>query len=89
MLVLLLKEIAKDKGIYQEEIARNLDMAQGDVARFFSCRFRPNLDLFLQIANQIGVNFFFEDRDSITDLNSAFERAMEQLGRRPDKLSKN
>lgn len=43
----------------------------------------------VQVANAIGVNFFFEDRESLSDLNLAFERAMEQLGHRPDKLPKN
>ena len=45
--------------------------------------------LILKISKAIGVNFFFEDKESKTDLNQAMEKAMEALGRRVDKLSKN
>lgn len=41
------------------------------------------------ITNNNTVNFFFEDKEGKTELNVAFERAMEQLGRRPDKLGRN
>lgn len=37
----------------------------------------------------IGVNFYFEDRESQVDFNALFEQAMTELGRRPDKLPKN
>ena len=37
----------------------------------------------------IGVNFFFEDKESKVDFNLAMEKSMENLGRRPDKLPKN
>jgi DNA-binding phage protein len=89
LLVLLLKEVAESKGITQQEIADATAMHQSSVARFFSLKFKPTLDTFLQVAKAIKVNFFFEDQESKTDLNSCFERAMESLGRRPDKLPKN
>lgn len=89
LLVLLLKEIAAEKGITQEEIADETGLKQSNVSRFFSLKYRPGLDVFLQIAKSIKVNFFFDDQDSKTDLNLMFEKAMESLGRRADKLPKN
>ena len=52
-------------------------------------KYAPNIDTFLKVAKAIEVNFFFEDRESKTDLNLAMEKAMEQLGRRVEKLPKN
>ena len=89
VLVLLLKEIADQKGISQNEISEKTGMLQSAVSRFFSLKFKPTLDTFLQVAQAVKVNFFFEDQENETDLNIAFEKAMEQLGRRPDKLHRN
>ena len=89
LLVLLLKEIAEEKGITQNEIAEKTGLIQSNVSRFFSLKYKPTLDTFLQVSKAIKVNFFFEDQDSKTDLNKCFEKAMEQLGRRVDKLPKN
>lgn len=89
VLVLLLKEIAKQKGITQEEIAQLSGITQTNISRIFSLRYKPRLDTFLSVAGAIKVNFFVEDKDGISDLNKAMESAMEQLGRRPDKLNEN
>lgn len=89
LLVLLLKEIAENKGITQQEIADKSGLIQSNVSRFFSLKYKPNLDTFLQVAKAIKVNFFFEDQENKTDLSIMFERAMTQLGRRPNNLPKN
>lgn len=89
ILVLLLKKIAKDKGITQEEIAQKTGLLQSNVSRVFSLAYVPRLDTFLAIAGAIGVNFFLEDKEGTTDLSVMFEKAMTELGRRPDKLPKN
>ena len=89
LLVLLLKEIAEDKGITQNHIAEQTGMIQSAVSRFFSLKFKPTLDTFLQVSKAIKVNFFFEDQESKTDLNLSLEKAMEELGRRVNKLPKN
>ena len=89
VLVLLLKEIADQKGISQNEISERTGMLQSAVSRFFSLKFKPTLDTFLQVAQALKVNFFFEDQEGKTDLNIAFEKAMTELGRRPDNLPKN
>ena len=85
LLVLLLKEIATEKNLTQETIAELSGLQRSNVSRFFSLKYKPTLDTFLQVAKAIKVNFFFEDQESKTDLN----QAMEALGRRPDKLPKN
>lgn len=89
LLVLLLKEIAESKGISQKEIAEGSGLLQSNVSRFFSLKYKPTLDTFLQVAKAIKVNFFFEDQEEKTDLTLAFEKAMTELGRRPDNLPKN
>lgn len=89
LLVLLLKEIATQKGISINQIAEKTGMEQSSVSRFFSLKFKPTLPTFLEIAKAIKVNFFFEDQEDKSDLNQAFESAMEQLGRRANKLPKN
>lgn len=89
LLVLFLKELAKDKGISQQAIADKTGMNQANVARIFSLKYSPSLKNFISIAQAIGVNVFFESKDSPTELNELFERAMAELGRRPDRLPRN
>ena len=89
VLVLLLKEIADNKGITQLEISERTGMLQSAISRFFSLKFKPTLETFLQVAQALKVNFFFEDQENKTDLNIAFEKAMTELGRRPENLPKN
>ena len=89
LLVLILKEIAESKGISQIEIEERSGLIQSNISRFFSLKFKPTLDTFLQVAKAVNVNFFFEDKDSKTDLNKAFERAMTELGRRAKNLPQN
>lgn len=89
MLVLLLQQIAEQKGLTQQEIAEKSEMHQSHVSRFFALKYSPDIRTFLKVAKAIEVNFFFEDRESKTNLNLAMEKAMEELGRRVDKLQKN
>lgn len=89
LLVLLLKEIAESKGFTQQQISEITGFTQSNISRVFSLKYAPNLDTFLKIAKAIQVNFFFEDKESEIDFNLVFEKAMEQLGRRENKLPKN
>lgn len=89
LLVLLLKEISDQKGLTHQQIADRSGLQRSHVTRFFGIKYAPNIDTFLKVAKAIEVNFFFEDRESKTDLNLAMEKAMEQLGRRVNKLPKN
>jgi len=89
LLVLLLQQIAEQKGLTQQIISEKSEMHQSHISRFFALKYAPDIRTFLKIAKAIEVNFFFEDKESKTDLNIAMEKAMEELGRRVDKLPKN
>ena len=90
LLVLLLQQIAEQKGLTQQQIAEKSEMHQSHVSRFFALKYAPNMDTFLKVAKAIEVNFFFEDRESKSDLNILFEQAMTKLFRRPNNsISKN
>lgn len=89
VLVTFLEQIARQKGITQDQIAAITGMKQSSISRLFSLNYVPKLHTFLSIAQAVGVNFFFEDKEGISDLTKGFEAAMEKLGRRPDKLPKN
>lgn len=89
LLVLILKEIAEQKGISIQQIADNAALQRSNVSRMFNLKYCPTLKTFLSVARAIEVNFFFEDKENKTELNEIFEAAMEQLGRRIKKLPKN
>lgn len=67
-LVLLLKNIAREKGITREQIAEKTGMKASSISRIFSRRYRVTLANFIAIAQAVGVNFYLEDQDSKTDL---------------------
>ena len=89
VLVLILRKVAESKGISQQEIANRTGMLRTNINRVFQLKYCPKLDTFILIANAIGINFFLEDKDSMTELNEIFEAAITELGRRPENLPKN
>jgi hypothetical protein len=91
LLVLLLKELAIQKlgNGWQTQLSEKTNFTQSNISRIFSLQYKVTLKNFLIIAKAIEVNFFFEDKKGKSDLTLAFEKAMEALGRRPDKLPKN
>ncbi len=89
LMVLMLKDIAEQKNKTHQDIADATGLHRSNVTRFFGLKYCPNLNTFLLVSRSLKVNFFFESQDSETDINISFEKAMDQLGRRPDKLSKN
>lgn len=89
MLVLLLLKIAESKGISQVEIAKRTGLKKSNVSRIFKMDYCPTMRTFLLLTSAIEVNFFIEDNNSSTNLNELFEKAMTELGRRPEKSPKN
>jgi DNA-binding phage protein len=87
--VLFIKEVAEKKGITHEKLGELTGLQRSNVTRMFQLKYCPSLQNWLKILKAIEVNIFFEDRESKTDLNQLFEQAMNELGRRPDKLPKN
>jgi len=81
-LCLFLKTEAETKGITQQQIADKCGWHQQTVQRMLSGKFAPSLDNFIKLADAIGVNFFMESKDSKSDNNREFEKAMSELGRR-------
>ena len=55
LLVTKLKDIATAKGITQQQIAEATGLHQSSVARVFSLKYCPTLDMYLKIAGAIGV----------------------------------
>lgn len=89
LFILILREIANEKNISQEQIAEITGYQPSNISRFFSMKYSPTLPVFLKICKAVGVNLFIESKDSDTDFNQLFEKAMTQLGRRPQNLPKN
>lgn len=89
LLVSMLRHIAQDSNISNVAIARETGYNDTNVSRIFNLRYCPSMKVFLNVAKACRVNFFFESKDAKTDLNILMERAMADLGRRPDKLPKN
>lgn len=89
VLVLLLKEIAEQRGLTQGELAEMTGFKQSHISRLFSLKYAPSLRTFMTVVHALQLNVFFQTRKDNDDLNQAFERAMEELGRRPDTLPKN
>lgn len=91
LLVLILRDLAIQKlGVgWQLELANRTGFQPSNISRIFSLKYSISLKNFIILAKAIEVNFFFEDKESITELNLTMERAMNELGRRVDKLPKN
>ena len=90
LLIITLKLIAKEKGLTYQDIADKTGLKQSNVARIFSLKYNASLPNFIAIARAVGVNFFFEDKENkISDLSVIFNKAMDELGRNPDNISKN
>ncbi len=89
-LVLVIKQIAKDKGITNAVIAEKTGFQQSNVNRMLNAKYPPKLDNFITLCQTVGITLFFEDKEGNTDLNLAMEKAINELGRRPNNnLSKN
>ena len=84
VLVLLLKNIAAEKGITREQISDKTGMKASSISRIFSLRYRVTLANYVSIAQAIGVNLFIDDKDS-----KAVEDAEEALGKEQEQEQKN
>lgn len=85
----LLEEIRVQKEISRYKIAKETNLNESTIKRILDLDNEPSLSNFLAIAKVLGVNFFFESKDANTDLNKAFQDAMDKLGRNPESLPKN
>lgn len=79
-LILKLKEDARRQGITQEELAGKIGIEQANLSRIFQCKFRPNLEIFLKIAEALNKSVSIDDRVSEKVLWSDFETPRQELG---------
>lgn len=89
LFIQLLEEIRLQKGISRYKIAKDTGLNETTIKRTLDYENEPLLPNFLAIAKVLGVNFFFESKDSDIDLNKSFQDAMDKLGRNPNNLPKN
>jgi ribosome-binding protein aMBF1 (putative translation factor) len=89
ILILVIREASKNKGITASKLATKCGVSRSTITRIFDLEFCPKLDLFISMSRESGINFFIEDQESDSDLSIWFEKAMTELGRRPEKLPKN
>lgn len=85
----MLNEIRKEKNIKLEDLSAATGYSVPSLSRFFKGVHSPGLDVFINVARALRVNFFFEDKESVTDLSVIFNKAMDKLGRNPENLNLN
>lgn len=86
---LFFREAMEAKGMKSSQLAHKIGASPSTVKRFFELEFCLRFDYILKIVHALELNIFFETRDESDKINEWFEKAMESLGRRPDKLPKN
>ena len=89
LLALFLENAMLGKGMNRTQLGEKVGVHSSTIKRFFELDFCLKFDTVLAIAKELELNIFFETRDESAEISKWFEDAMEQLGRRPDKLPKN
>lgn len=79
LFILLLKELAEQKGVTSYKIGKETGITEHTVRKYFNLEITPSLDKFLRVANCIGVNFFFKAKDENLDLEEALKKASNQI----------
>ncbi|MBK5213380.1 MAG: helix-turn-helix transcriptional regulator [Flavobacteriaceae bacterium] len=86
---LFLEKAMNAQGMNRTQLAEKVGVHSSTIKRFFELEFCVKFDVVLKMVHALQLNIFFESQDESAELNKWFEDAMDQLGRRPDKLSKN
>ena len=89
LLALFLENAMRGKEINRTQLASKVGVHSSTIKRFFELDFCLKFDTVLAIAKELELNIFFETRDESAEISKWFEDAMEQLGRRPERLPKN
>lgn len=79
----------KQKGWTDQVLADKIGVHRSTLNRFFNLEFCLRFDYVLKIIHGLDLNMFLKTQDDESEMNKAFEKAMEELGRRQDKLPKN
>jgi transcriptional regulator with XRE-family HTH domain len=62
MLCRYLHQLAKDKGITQDDIAEKTGFTRNNVSRMLSGKYAPSLDNFIRLAEAVDCYFFVIDK---------------------------
>lgn len=89
ILLSVVERVLINKGYTHYKIAKESGINQTLIGNWFRFETVPSLKNFLALCELAEVNFFFEAKDSTTDLSKCFNEAMDALGRNPEKLPKN
>ena len=63
VLVLLLKDIAESKSITQDTISIRTGLIQSNISRFFSLRYKPNLETLIKISTALNCKINITDNE--------------------------
>lgn len=74
-----LEAIRQEKGITQKQICNQLNLKQPNVAKFFGCEIRPNLESIFNIADVLGVEIILKDKSGDIDMIKINELAKNKI----------
>lgn len=80
MLCRYIKDLAKEKGVTQEEIAARTGFKQNNVSRMLSGDYSPSLDNFIRLAEAVDCFFFIIDKEHGSDLTEVMKNRWERPG---------
>lgn len=78
----LLEEIRLQKSISKYSISKKTNLSEMTIKRTLEMETEPSLSNFLAIAKALGLHFYFESKNSETDLNKCIENAKEKIDRK-------
>ena len=76
LLVLILKETAKAKGIEQSEIIEKTGISQKGISNIFTLKTEPKIGNYVKIAEAIGTKFFTEEQSGKVDMQTIYKNAL-------------
>lgn len=71
-----LREVAREKGMTDTEVAQAAGLLKSHVSRLFAGKYPPTLDTFLALCFAVGARVFVEDRQADTPENRAINEAL-------------
>lgn len=74
--VLMLREIAKAKGIEQLHIQEKTGIPQANISKIFNLKVTPRIDTLMNLAEAVGIKFFIEDNTEETNMELVYKNAM-------------
>jgi DNA-binding phage protein len=75
LIVLFLKNVAKEKGISNNDIVERTGLMKSNVSRLFSLKHCPELRVIMAVSHAIGITLRFDDIDATIDIEAVFQRS--------------